>query len=517
MAQGNAAFWPLDAAAALGAGAARWTSRNIKLTVVVSVALICGAFAAASGLQMRLDRVHALSQARYFEARRAADIASVAEANLERMAAFGRSFADGSLGQSSDDALRNIVVFAPDGTEVSTLTGTTAFLHLPDGLLSRARHAPILIGDGELATLIFAYNADAVAVVFDAHALAPASLLANAAVTSGGAVLSGNAGAAGNGAISAQVGRWPAEVSIAPDDDGALAAWYGALPLYLFVILGPALVGAALAAIFVREFERRARASEAVKALRATPSADARLLIRLAQAERGAIEAQRSKAEFIAHMSHELRTPLNAVIGFSEIIEQGMFGPVGHRKYVEYARDIAAAGRGLHGKIGDILEFANVEAGRYPLAPTAFDLARLAQDCADEHAGRAFASRVVLEFAPAAPAPAHADPLAVRRIVTSLIANALAYTPAGGRVRVEVATDDGAARVTVRDNGPGFKPHEAEVAGNAFARFDRQGAQTGAGLGLAIAMALARRSSGALRLGSAQGRGTWTELRLPKA
>src|SRR6185312_11155600 len=151
--------------------------------------------------------------------------------------------------------------------------------------------------------------------------------------------------------IEARVGNWPVTVSVTPDDDGALAAWYGALPLYLFVILGPALVGAWLASVFVGEFERRRRA-EAIK----SRPAEAQLLVRLAQAEREAIEAQRSKAEFIAHMSHELRTPLNAVIGFSEIIEGQMFGPAGHAKYVEYARDIASAGRGLHGKIGDILE-----------------------------------------------------------------------------------------------------------------------------------------------------------------
>ena len=68
-------------------------------------------------------------------------------------------------------------------------------------------------------------------------------------------------------------------------------------------------------------------------------------------------------------MSHELRTPLNAVIGFSEVIAHGLFGPPGHPKYAEYASDIAEAGRGLHAQIGDILEFANIEAGRYPLEP----------------------------------------------------------------------------------------------------------------------------------------------------
>jgi two-component system cell cycle sensor histidine kinase PleC len=301
-------------------------------------------------------------------------------------------------------------------------------------------------------------------------------------------------------------------VSIAPDDKDALAAWYGALPLYLFVILGPALVGAWLASVFVGEFERRKRA----EAFRTRPG-DAQLLVRLAQAEREAVEAQRSKAEFIAHMSHELRTPLNAVIGFSEIIEQGMFGPAGHPKYAEYARDIGAAGRGLHGKIGDILEFANLEAGRFPLTPQRFDLAELAQACVDEQSGRAFSRRIALDFAASAPAPVEADPNAVRRILTGLLANALAYTPAGGRVRVGVAVEEGAVAASVVDSGPGFKPEEAQGAGNAFRRFDRQGAQTGTGLGLAIALQLARRSGGALKLGATHGLGTKTELRLPRA
>src|SRR6185295_7964714 len=95
------------------------------------------------------------------------------------------------------------------------------------------------------------------------------------------------------GTIETRAGNWPATISVTPDDDGALAAWTGSLPLYLFVILGPALVGAWLASVFVGEFEKRRRA----EARKARP-ADAQLLVRLAQAEREAVEAQRSKAEF---------------------------------------------------------------------------------------------------------------------------------------------------------------------------------------------------------------------------
>ena len=100
----------------------------------------------------------------------------------------------------------------------------------------------------------------------------------------------------------------------------ALDAWYGSLPLYFFVIFGPAIAGAALAVIFVREFERRARAAEAVRTLKATKPEKARLLVRLADAERRATEAERARREFVGHMSHELRTPLNAIIVFSEVI-----------------------------------------------------------------------------------------------------------------------------------------------------------------------------------------------------
>ncbi len=122
-------------------------------------------------------------------------------------------------------------------------------------------------------------------------------------------------------------------------------------------------------------FERQAKAARAIRALKSTRPVEARLMVRLANAERGAMEALRSKSEFIAHMSHELRTPLNAVIGFSEIIANGLFGPPGHPKYGEYARDIAEAGKNLHAKIGDILEFANIEAGRFPLKEEAVELA----------------------------------------------------------------------------------------------------------------------------------------------
>ena len=306
------------------------------------------------------------------------------------------------------------------------------------------------------------------------------------------------------------------------DEKDALADWVQTLPLYLFVILGPALAGGWLAALFVGAFERHAKASRAIRALKSTRPIEAKLMVRLANAERGAMEALRSKSEFIAHMSHELRTPLNAVIGFSEIIAQEFYGPAGHPKYGEYARDIGDAGRNLHAKIGDILEFANIEAGRHPLSEQAVDLAALVQACVEEQEGRAFSRRISLSLAFGEPGQVRADTRAVRRILTNLLTNALTYTGEGGIVRLDVHFDEGAGIVTLSDSGMGFTPKETAAAGRPFQRFDRAGKVTGAGLGLAIAMELARRMGGTMQLaGSGHGaaeivKGAIMELRLPR-
>jgi two-component system cell cycle sensor histidine kinase PleC len=300
------------------------------------------------------------------------------------------------------------------------------------------------------------------------------------------------------------------------DETDVLADWVQALPLYLFVILGPALVGAWLAALFVGAFERHAKARRAIRALKSVRPIEGKLMVRLANAERGANEALRAKSEFIAHMSHELRTPLNAVIGFSEIIAEEFFGPNGHPKYGEYARDIGEAGRNLHTKIDNILEYANVEAGRCPLHEEAVDLAELTAACVDEQKGRAFSRRISLSLAFGEPGTVRADADAVRRILTNLIVNALTYTSEGGIVRADVRFEEGAGILTLSDSGMGFTAQETKLAGKPFQRFDRPGTVTGAGLGLAIAMELARRMGGAMALNGGQGRGAIMELRLPR-
>jgi signal transduction histidine kinase len=297
------------------AGFARKSTLNIRLTVLVCLVLIAGSFAGAAALQMRLDRAHALSQASWYEVRRARDIAANVDAALDRLADSGRAFADGRTPATT--GIRNIAVFDLSGVWGRVLSGSAIdFPDLPAGWLPRTRHENLLMGSSILA---FRHRQQVVAVYFNPASLLPASVLEGAAlIAPDGSYILSHLADDRDVAAEVRCAHWPLLVRSSVDTAGPLSAWYGALPLYLFVILGPALAGACLSVLFVGEFERRQKASAAVRALRSVRPFEAQLLVKLAHAERAAAESQRSKSEFIAHMSHELRTPLNAIIGFSE-------------------------------------------------------------------------------------------------------------------------------------------------------------------------------------------------------
>jgi signal transduction histidine kinase len=496
---------PLDLAAA---GTARWMTRHLRLTVPILIALICGSFAAAALLQIRESRAQAVAEATLYENRRAVDLAAVTGAALDRFAEAGALYAGDPAAPLTLPGLINIAVYDGSGVNSATLHPDSAMPLPPQALARRA-----VFRFGPEAALAFRSGTKMILVLFEPASLAPQSLRSRAVIGGASAILDD---APPDAALTqATVPGWPLTAATQIDSKTVLDAWAGALPLYLFIVLGPAIVGGWLAALFVGNFESQQKAAKAIRSLRATRPAEARLLVRLAEAERAAVEGMRAKSEFIAHMSHELRTPLNAVIGFSEVIEKGLYGPSGHPKYAEYARDIAQAGRGLHDRISDILEFANIEAGHYPIALTAVELSDLATLLAGEHQGRAFSRRITLQTGFAEPGLVRADALALRRALSHLLDNALTYTAAGGRVLVEVRAEEACGLLRITDSGGGFSGAERLKAGRAFQRFDRTGCVTGAGLGLAIAMELTRRMGGAMRFRTAEGGGTAMELRLP--
>jgi signal transduction histidine kinase len=531
----------------------RGSASRVRVTVVICVILICGSFASVALIQMRNDRDRALSQAAEFGERRSHEMAADLGASLDRYAAIGSAFANAAtsaetsaaLAEAGGAALRNIAVLDKNGAPQSEMVQTPASL-LPLGapVLAAARRQKIAIAsrDARSLLLLLAVNDGFVLVQVD-----PARLFAQAGMEDGVlATPTGRLLARGRGwseapapaalalehATSdsrivdmpsgarllslARLPGWPLTVAASHPVQEALGAWYGALPLYFFFILGPSFMGAALAVLFVRLFEKEARAAAAIKSLRATRPDETRLLVRLADAERRAADAERAKSRFVAQVSHELRTPLNAIIGFAETIESGVFGAAGHPKYVEYARDIAEAGRELHAKIGSVLEFAALETRRdeTPSKGSAADVAPIVRAKIAERAAAARAAGLKLIVAAPDSAMVRGDANAIARLLGHLLDNALAYTPRGGTVRVEIRADAREVLIGVRDTGEGFSTVERLRAGEPFQRFSRTAARGGMGMGLAIAMGLARRMGATLSLSSVPGDGTLALLRL---
>jgi two-component system cell cycle sensor histidine kinase PleC len=229
--------------------------------------------------------------------------------------------------------------------------------------------------------------------------------------------------------------------------------------------------------------------------------------------------ANASKTAFLANMSHELRTPLNAILGFSEIIAQECFGPVGSQRYRDYAGDIHASGVHLLSLINDLLDVAKIEAGRMDIAPHpldpghVFDIAlKLISIKAREKD-----QTLAITVEPGAP-PLYADERAVKQILINLVSNAVKFTPVGGRIEVTGGKSaNGDFQIMVRDNGPGIPPDKMEMIFSPFSqvdnRFDRQAG--GTGLGLALVKGLAELHGGRVWLESEFGKGCSVFVALP--
>ncbi len=229
-------------------------------------------------------------------------------------------------------------------------------------------------------------------------------------------------------------------------------------------------------------------------------------------------EANRSKSEFLANMSHELRTPLNAIIGFSEMMSAEMFGRMGDRRYVEYARDILASGQHLLALINDILDMSKIEAGKLSLRAEAIDLPEAIADAVRLVRNRAEASGLLLVVdAPAVLPEVAADARALKQVLLNLLSNAMKFTPTGGRVQVRAHVEGMEVRIAVSDTGIGIGKADLERLGQPFEQVESQHAKTshGTGLGLALTKALVHLHGGRFELASEPGVGTVASFTLP--
>ncbi|MCE9649733.1 MAG: HAMP domain-containing histidine kinase [Parvibaculum sp.] len=288
------------------------------------------------------------------------------------------------------------------------------------------------------------------------------------------------------------------------------------LELSQFLIV---LVTALHARAFVYNFRRvageRDSLTQNLKIANADLEARAKALSRaVAQAE----EASHAKTEFLATMSHELRTPLNAVIGFSEMMKLEVFGPLGARQYVEYARDINSSGTHLLSLVNDILDLSRVESGNDELLEEKLDMAQTARLILSFVKPQAEKCDVTCRLEAPGDLPLLvADERKVKQILINLVSTAIKFNVAGGTVVVRLAYDRSAFSIRVVDTGIGMREEDIPKALARFGQVDSHlnRKYEGLGIGLSIVQVLADQHGGTIAIESAPGAGTTVTVLFP--
>ena len=239
----------------------------------------------------------------------------------------------------------------------------------------------------------------------------------------------------------------------------------------------------------------------------------------LSLARMSADDANRTKSEFLASMSHELRTPLNAILGFSEIIKDELFGPVGMHQYVDYANDVHKSGQHLLDLINDVLDLSKIQAGKVELREEEADLSLLVLDSIALVRERALKNSVSLVFDQPVSGPLiWADRRLLKQILLNLLSNAIKFTPAGGTVTARAFANAQGIGFSIQDTGIGMSKDDIVKAMSPYGQVDSKLARKhkGTGLGLPISQSLARLHGGDLVIESAPGQGTTITLTLPE-
>ncbi len=240
----------------------------------------------------------------------------------------------------------------------------------------------------------------------------------------------------------------------------------------------------------------------------------------LIHAKRHAESASSAKSEFLAKISHEIRTPLNAILGFSEVMMEERFGPIGNDRYREYLRDIHQSGEHLISLINDLLDLSKIEAGKLDLNFASVDLNEIASQCMAIMQPQANRERIIIRTALSTELPSVvADARSIRQIVLNLLSNSIKFTQPGGQVIVStMLTESGEVHLRVRDTGIGMSDAEIKMALEPFRQVNTRGRVSsggGTGLGLPLTKALVEANRASFGIKSTVNAGTLIEVAFP--
>ena len=245
-----------------------------------------------------------------------------------------------------------------------------------------------------------------------------------------------------------------------------------------------------------------------------------RIEVELLQATKLAESASHAKSEFLANMSHELRTPLNAIIGFSETLDQNVFGELANEKQIEYVKDIHISGQHLLDLINDILDVSVIEAGKLALHESDVGIHSVTEEAILLVQTRADQDNIELNnLIDDDGLKLRADERRLKQIMVNLLSNAIKYSHNSGKIEINgEKAEDGTFVIKVIDNGLGMDAEELEIAMAKFGQVYSSSAihTEGTGLGLPLTNGLVEAHGGTLILESELGLGTTAQVIFPK-
>jgi signal transduction histidine kinase len=222
------------------------------------------------------------------------------------------------------------------------------------------------------------------------------------------------------------------------------------------------------------------------------------------------------KSDFLANMSHELRTPMNAIIGFSQVLREGMVGDV-NAKQAEYLDDILSSGNHLLTLINDVLDLSKVEAGQVELQVAPFSMEDALERGVSMIREQATTEGVkVTLHRNGGLGVVSGDERRIRQVIFNLLSNAVKFTPTGGQVDVSTMQVDGDMRVSIADSGPGIAAEDLDRIFDEFQQTEAGARQReGTGLGLALSKRFVEMHGGRIWCESEIGKGSTFEFTLP--